>query len=639
MNLISIEKISKSYGEKVILNDVSFGIEESDKMGIIGINGTGKSTLLKIIAGVEDVDSGRIIQRNDMRIEYLPQNPYMDEDATVLEQVFKSHSPVMKVVRDYEYTVEKLKGFPEDEKLVSDLIRLNDEMDRYDAWNLEADAKAVLTKLGIYNFDQKVSMLSGGQRKRVALAGALINPCDLLILDEPTNHIDNETLDWLEAYLKEKKGSLLMITHDRYFLDRVANRIIELEDGNVYSYEGGYSIFVEKKIERQELEARLQRKRDNFYKRELSWIKAGVKARSTKQKARIKRFEELDGQDMNISNEELSIDVAFTRLGNKVIEISNLKKSYEDKKIIEDFTLTIPKGEVVGIVGENGIGKSTFLNMIAGRIGDYEGKIDIGETVKLEVFDQEAVPVKEDTRVIDLIKEEGQYIRREDGSSISASQMLETFMFPKDFQWTEVEKLSGGERRRLELLRVLMKSPNVILLDEPTNDLDIATLSVLEDYIDQFNGSVIVVSHDRYFLDKVADRILAFEGDGRVINYVGNYSGYMEFKKENMICEEGLEKVKKQADKKTPIQRKKTDQRVRFSYKDKLEYENIEGEIENIESRIMELEEEMGKNSSDFVQLQKISNEKEELEAMLEQKMERWEYLSEIAEKIESGSN
>ena len=528
MNLICLENIYKSYGEKVLLDNISISINEGEKIGIIGINGTGKSTLLKIIAGMEGYEKGNIITSNGLRVSYLSQQSFFDEKATVIEQIFKDDTPVMRLLREYESTSKKLELDEKNETLQKKLLALTSKMDAMNAWQLESDAKTILTKLGIYDFDAKVSTLSGGQKKRISLAAALIMPSDLLILDEPTNHIDNDTVAWLERYLNTRKASLLMITHDRYFLDRVTNKIWELHAGNIYSYTGNYGVFLEKKIEREELEKAMEAKRQNTFRRELEWIRRGAQARSTKQKARIQRFEELKNSKIDTIDDKIEISAASARLGKKVIEVNNISKRYDNKFLIKDFSCIFSKNDRVGIIGSNGMGKSTFLNICTGRTEPDAGEVIIGETVRIGYFSQESKEIDENLRVIEYVREGGEFIKNSEGELISASKMLENFLFDSNMQWTPISKLSGGERRRLQLLRMLMEAPNVLVLDEPTNDLDIQTLTILEDYLDSFEGTVIAVSHDRYFLDRTSEKLLVFEGNGIISHHVCNYSEYME---------------------------------------------------------------------------------------------------------------
>lgn len=529
MNIMTVEHISKSYGEKVLFKDASFGMNDQDKIGIVGVNGTGKSTFLRVIAGKEQADEGNVAIGNHIRVEMLEQNPDYDPEITVLQQVFQGDSPEMQAVRSYMEIMELLELKPSDEILLQKLTSISEKMEALDVWQLESEAKTILSKLGIQQFDAKMGSLSGGQRKRVALAAALIHPSDLLILDEPTNHIDNDSVVWLEQYLQKRRGALLMITHDRYFLDRVANVMLELDHGRLFRYEANYTKFLELKAEREEREASSEQKRQNLLRSELAWIRRGAKARTTKQKARIERFEKLKEQDIVHRSGDLEMSVASARLGKKILEIEHLSKKIEDRTLVDDLSYIAVPGDRVGIVGPNGSGKSTLLNMIAGRIQPDSGEIVVGPTVKLGYFTQEHQEMDENLRVIEYIKEEAEVIRTGDGETITAAQMLERFLFPPAAQWTYISRLSGGEKRRLYLLRVLMSAPNVLLLDEPTNDLDISTLSVLETYLEDFPGVVFVVSHDRYFLDRTIDKVLAFEGEGQVRVHVGDYSEYAEW--------------------------------------------------------------------------------------------------------------
>ena len=633
MNLMSIENISKSYSEKILLNNISLGIGEGDKIGVIGVNGTGKSTFLKIVAGVEEAEGGKLIIGSMVRIEYLSQNPSFDEQATVLEQIFKGSSPEITLLRKYESTLEKLNSDPNNEILQREILSLNHQMDAAKAWQLESEAKTILTKLGISNFDAIVGTLSGGQRKRIALASSLITPSDLLILDEPTNHIDNDTVEWLEQYLNKRKGALLMITHDRYFLDRVANRTIELHNGNLYSYAGNYSDFLEKKLEREELEQATERKRQNLYRKELAWIKRGAKARTTKQKARIDRFEKIQDQKLDVSSEKLEMSSVSTRLGKKIIELQNVTKCFKDKKFIDDFSYILLRDDRIGIIGPNGEGKSTLMNIISGALVADGGNVEVGETVKIGYFSQENKGMDESLRVIDYIKEVAEFLPLADGTTISASQMLERFLFVPAMQYTPISKLSGGERRRLYLLYVLMGAPNVLLLDEPTNDLDIQTLTILEDYIDDFNGAVIVVSHDRYFLDRVVNKIFSFEGNGQIAQYVGNYSDYQDVMKFREDEEKTVQNKIKNEDKKV-IEDKKKDKPLKFTYKEQKEYEEIDNTIANKEEELENVNKKVNSAGSNFELLQELIAEQAKLEKELEYLMERWTYLNELAEQI-----
>lgn len=622
MNLISIENLSKAYNEKQVLKDISLGINEGDKIGLIGINGTGKTTFLKIIAGMEEPDTGRIIKGNNVNIEYLLQDIDFDLEVTVVEQVFRGNSKNIQLVRRYEEAILNPNTKSEE------ILKLIEEMDNANAWDLENEAKSVLTKLGITNFNEKIGNLSGGQRKRVALASALINPSELLILDEPTNHLDNDTIEWLEEYLKGRKGAILMITHDRYFLDRVTNQIVELDRGSLHLYKGNYNYFLEKKLEREEIELASERKRQSLFKKELAWIKRGARARTTKQKARIERFNELKEGGIDISNEKLDISVGGTRLGRKIIEMENIEKSFDEKKVIDNFSYIILRDDRVGILGPNGSGKSTLMNIIAGKLNPDKGIVDVGETVKIGVFAQENLNMDNDIRAIEFIKIGGEFIQTSDGEKISASQMMERFLFPKELQWTPIGKLSGGEKRRLHLLRVLMEAPNVLLLDEPTNDLDIDTLNVLEDYIEEFPGPVVIVSHDRYLLDKIVDKLFVFEGNGKIAGYTGNYEYFKEVSK--------VEKESLQTDKKSEHKEKqKTNSKLKFSYNEQREWQEIDTIIAKLEDDIAKIDKKIEIAATDYTKLQELLEDKEKIENKLEEKMNRWVYLSELAEQIE----
>ena len=638
MNLITLENISKSYSEKILVDNISLGINEGEKIGIIGVNGTGKSTFLKIIAGVEEPDAGTITKGNRVGIEYLSQSPNYDENATVIEQVFRGNSEEMRLLRDYEEVLEEINKNPSDETLHNKLIILQGKIDALNLWGLESEAKVVLTKLGINDFEAKVSTLSGGQKKRVMLASALITPCELLILDEPTNHLDNETINWLEGYLNSRKGALLMITHDRYFLDRVTNRIIELDQGRLFSYEGNYSVFLEKKMERLEIEQATEEKRQNLIRKELAWVKRGAKARTTKQKARLDRFDELINRKVYEQTENVEISVMGSRLGKKIIEIENISKGFGDKQLIKDFSYIVTRQDRIGIVGENGAGKSTLIKMLEEKLTPDSGEIVKGETVRIACFSQDDEHMNPDMRAIEYIKEVAEYLQTATGERITASQMCEKFLFDGTLQWTPIGKLSGGERRRLHLLRVLMDSPNVLLLDEPTNDLDIETLKRLEDYLDDFGGVVITVSHDRYFLDRICNKIFAYEGNGNIRIYTGNYSDYLltkEYEEAINKEEKSTEKQKDSSEKKERFKEKK----LKFTYKEEREFETIDEDIENLENKISEIDVLMDKNSRDFTKLQELMKAKEETEAELEYKYERWEYLNDLAQKIEEQKN
>lgn len=574
-----------------------------------------------------------------MRIEYLPQNPYYDENATVLEQVFKGTCEEMKIIGNYQDVLDKInKSY--DEKLNDRLLKLQEKMDALNLWDLESSAKTVLTKLGIKDFNQKVKELSGGQRKRVSLASALITPCELLILDEPTNHLDNDTIDWLETYLNSFKGSILMITHDRYFLDRVTNRILELDKGILYSYEGNYSVFLEKKMNRLQLAESMEAKRQNLLRKELAWVRRGAKARTTKQKARLQRFDELSNKNDYTPEDKLEISVGSSRLGKKIIEIENLSKSFDGRTFIDNLDYTLARTDRIGIVGRNGLGKSTLIRLLNGELKPDSGTISIGETVKIGCFNQDTSKMHPDMRAIDYIKEESDYITTADGHKITASQMCEKFLFNGTLQYTHIKNLSGGEKRRLQLLRVLMMAPNVLLLDEPTNDLDIDTLSRLEDYLDDFNGVLICVSHDRYFLDRVCNKIFAYEGRGKINIYTGNYSDYLDYREqENIEFEEFEDKVKEEKPKAPKKEKPKAKNKPKFSYNEQREFDTIDEDIEKLEDKIASLEEDTSKYATDFTKLQEIMDEKTKLENELQVKYERWEYLNNLAEEIANWSN
>ena len=636
MNLITLENISKSYSEKILANNISLGINEGEKIGLIGVNGTGKSSFLKIVAGVEEPDEGTVTKGNRVRIEYLAQTPDYDDNATVLEQVFKGNSEEMRILREYEELLEKIDKGEVKENDSERLIKLQGKIDALNLWDMESEAKNVLTKLGITNFEEKVGNLSGGQKKRIMLAAALITPCELLILDEPTNHLDNETISWLEEYLNSRKGALLMITHDRYFLDRVTNRILELDRGRLFSYDGNYSVFLEKKMERIAIEKASEEKRQNLMRKELAWVRRGAKARTTKQKARLQRFDELVNQEGFIENENIEISVMGTRLGKKIIEIEHLNKSFGDKKIVDDFNYIVLRSDRIGIVGPNGIGKSTLMGMIEGKVAPDSGEIIKGETVKIACFSQEDTHMHPEMRAIDYIKEAGEYLQTATGERITASQMCEKFLFDGTLQWTMIGMLSGGERRRLHLLRVLMEAPNVLLLDEPTNDLDIETLNRLEDYLDDFGGVVITVSHDRYFLDRICNKIFSYKGNGKIDIYTGNYGDYLLSKEEEAVNNKEKEVAVDKNKKEPSVDKNKNKGKVlKFSFKEQREFETIDEEIMTLEEKIEELDSLMAKHASEYGRLQELMEEKSKVEEELAFKYERWEYLNELAAQIE----
>lgn len=626
MNLLTVEGISKSFGDKKIFDDITFGIDEGDRIGLIGINGTGKSTLLKIVAGNESADSGQIVKKNGLRIGYLPQTPDFDPEDTVLGQVFNCDSPVINLIKEYEQAVREveLTGSEESQKA---LYALNDKMDAADAWNIESDAKTILTKLNIPDFYKKAGTLSGGQLKRMALARALITPVDLLILDEPTNHIDNDSVEWLEKYLAKYKGALLMVTHDRYFLDRIVNKTLELDEARLYSYTTNYSGFLEAKAEREELAAAAERKRKNFLRTEIEWVRRGAQARTTKQKARLERFKEVSEMKFSKEKDSLEIGSVASRMGRKTIIAENISKSFDGVKYIDDFSYIILKHDRIGIIGPNGCGKSTLVNMLTGNLEPDSGKVECGETIKIGLFSQHNETMDPAQRVIDYIRDTAEYVLTTEGR-ISASQMLEKFLFSPSMQYSPIGKLSGGEKRRLYLLKVLIEAPNILFLDEPTNDLDIETLAILEDFLDVFNGAVVAVSHDRYFLDKTVDRIFAFEGNGKITQYEGGYSDYLRQYEQRHTEEVQSKPVSQKAE------RTSSPKPLKMSYQEQKDYETINDRIENLENAIAETEDEMSKITSDYVKLQELSEKKSALEAELEEAYDRWVYLSELAEKI-----
>lgn len=613
------------------------GINDGDKIGLIGINGAGKSTFLKIIGGKEEFFDGTVTKGKNIRIEFLDQDPNFNNDVTVIEQIFRGNTKEMQTLRKYEDILNKIDKATSDkfEELNRKLLKIQEEIDALNLWDIESEAKTILTKLGINNFNEMVGNLSGGQKKRIALACALITPCDLLILDEPTNHLDSDSIEWLEEFLNSRKGALLMITHDRYFLDRVTNRIIELDRGTLYSYPGNYTAFLEKKMERLETETVQQEKREALIRNELKWVRRGAKARTTKQKARLQRFDELINTETIKRQDDIELSFVGTRLGKKVVELYNINKSFENKTVIKDFSYIFLRNDRVGIVGRNGVGKTTLVNILTRKFNADSGNIEIGDTVKIVCFAQDNTNMDPKMRVIDYVKEGGEYIPVEDGTKITASTMCERFLFDGNMQYTPIEKLSGGERRRLYLLRVLMESPNFLILDEPTNDLDIETLKILEDFLDKFIGVVVVVSHDRYFLDRICNKIFSYEGNGYIKSYNGNYSDFLiakeiESSEENILVSEIKEKSKTKGTKE-----KSRENKPKFTFKEQKEFETIDSDILKLEERIASIETEMAKNSSNYGKLNELMKEKEEAQIILDEKYERWEYLNEIAEAIE----
>jgi len=618
--MLTAENIYKSYGDKILYNDLTFTIREQERIGLIGVNGTGKSTLLKTIAGIETPEKGDIKHANDYQIEYLAQEPVLDLELTVIEQIYYGDALIMQLMRSYEQALLDLQYDPTNVKAQEKLMVLQQEMDQEEAWEANTQAKTILTKLGITDFDKKITALSGGQRKRVAIAKALIQPADLLILDEPTNHLDNATVEWLEKYLQSYRGSLLLVTHDRYFLNRVTNRIYELDKGNLYIYEGNYEVFLTKKAEREELERSSEQKHHNVLRRELAWLQRGARARSTKQKARIDRVSDMKGKKFDTNKEDLDFQIGSARLGNKVIELELVSKSYGEKELLKDFSQLIIPGDRIGIIGPNGTGKTTLLNMMAGRIEPDSGEIDVGDTVKIGYYTQGDGELDGSKRIIDYIKETAEVIHSQDGSFITAEQMLERFLFSRSEQYTYIHRLSGGEKRRLYLLKTLMTEPNVLFLDEPTNDLDTQTLGVLEEYLEHFPGVVITVSHDRYFLDRVVDQLIVFTGSGTTKNFFGNYSEYQE---------KLTEVIKQPKQENKEVKEKK---RKKLAYHEQKEWETIEDEIMEMEEKAVLLEQGIIGASSDAEKVQRLYGELEEVRAALEVKMERWEELSLMVE-------
>ena len=640
MSLITIEHLTKSYTERLLFDDTAFSINEGEKVGLIGINGTGKSTLLKIVAGLEEPDNGSVVRRRNLYIRYLPQIPAFTAGDTVLDAI----------VRDNQ-----------------------DEPHFSSREEIEASAKNILTRLGIYDFDEKVEHLSGGQRKRVALTSVLLSTADLLILDEPTNHLDSEMADWLEEYLKKFRGALLMITHDRYFLDSVTNRIVELDKGKLYSYQTNYEGFVKLKAERIDMAVASERKRQTILRTELAWMQRGARARSTKQKAHIQRYEALRDMDAPEFDKEVEMESISSRLGRTTVEVKDLCKAYGNKVLLKDFTYIFLKNDRVGIIGPNGSGKSTLMKMIAGWVQPDSGTIEIGQTVKIGYFSQENEAMDENLKVIDYIRNVAEYVQTKDGS-ISASQMLERFLFPGSVQYTTISRLSGGEKRRLYLLRILMDAPNVLLLDEPTNDLDIRTLTILEDYLDSFQGIVITVSHDRYFLDRMVRRIFAFEGDGNVVQYEGGFTDYQAAylmkhpelsggngagrgsaggnrsgagnssagnaggSAQGAAGETGVDEASGAAAKKSSQDGRAHQKKLKFSFKEQREWDTIEDEIAGLEADLEALDGQIAESATNYGRLNQLMTEKAEKEALLEEKMDRWMYLQELAEKIAAQS-
>ncbi|MCI6320863.1 MAG: ABC-F family ATP-binding cassette domain-containing protein [Clostridiales bacterium] len=587
--LLSAERISINFGSRQLLENVNFYLNEGDKTGIIGINGTGKSTFLKVLAGITEPDAGTISRNPNVQVSFLPQNPAMDDSATVLEQVFLHFSPEFRALNEYE-------------------------------------AKSMLNRLGLPDFDQKVGTLSGGQRKRVALAAALLHPADVLVLDEPTNHLDAEMTAWLEDWLRRFKGGLVMVTHDRYFLERVVNHITELSRGKLYHYEANYSKYLELKAQRAEMAEASERKRQSILRVEREWILRGCKARTTKSKERIQRYETLLGQDAPETDDTVQLAAASSRLGKKIIELKDVTKGFDGRTLVDHFSYNLLRNDRIGIVGRNGAGKSTLLHLIAGELAPDSGSVDMGATVKVGHFSQEGRELDLDQRVYDFIHDIADEVRTDEGT-FTANQMMERFLFPSDLQSVPIGRLSGGERRRLYLLSVLMSAPNVLLLDEPTNDLDVTTLSILEDYLQGFPGPILVVSHDRFLLDKLAESIFEVR-DGQVLRYTGNWSDWQAQRRE--------EEAPAKAEKPKAAAERPRERKLKFSYKEQLEFETIDGELAELERQVAECIEAQGRCGSDYVKLQELQVKQAELEAKLEEKTERWVYLTELKEKIDA---
>lgn len=638
MSILLVENLYKTYGEKTLFDKISFSISEKQRIGLIGPNGTGKSSLLKALSGLDPAEQGSITHANQFQIEYVAQEPELDEELSVLEQIYYGDSTIMRTMRDYEQALLDLEADPANEKKLQRLMNCQQKMDEQEAWEANTVAKTVLTKLGLRDFSRQVKYLSGGQKKRVAIAKALIQPADLLILDEPTNHLDNETVEWLETFLAGYKGSLLMVTHDRYFLNRVTNHIFELDNGKLYVYEGNYETYLEKKAEREELALQNEDKRQNTLRRELAWLRRGAKARTTKQKARIQRVESLQEETGPAAKGSVEFAIGSQRLGKKVIEVEGLSKSLDGKKLVDGLDYLIVPGERLGIIGPNGSGKTTLLNMLAGRMKPDSGSVEVGETVKIGYYTQDHDELDGNLRVVDYVKETAQVIHTVDGQTITAEQMLERFLFPRYMQYTYIRKLSGGEKRRLYMLKVLMEEPNVLFLDEPTNDLDIQTLGILEEYLENFPGVVLTVSHDRYFLDRVVDHLLAFEGEGRVIRFQGSYSDYMEEKKER---DDLAASVKKEAEAAAAEAadgggQPRKEKRKKLSYKEQQEWDTIEDRIMALEEKKEQIEAEIVAAGSDFGRISELYAEQKKVESELEATMERWEELSLLVEELEN---
>ena len=629
MQTLRVEHLTKTYGEKTLFKDANFIINEHDRIGLIGTNGSGKTTLLNAIAGIDPADSGELVMPNDYRIGYLKQTPDLDEAKTIMDAVFDGAAPVFQTIRQYEDAVAKYAEHPEDEKLQRRYDQAEKKMNQEDAWNADSEVKTILTQLQIKDLNQKIGTLSGGQKKRVGLAQVLIQAPDLLILDEPTNHLDFDSISWLEKYLASYKGALLVVTHDRYFLDQVATQIMELSFGTLYAYEGNYEDYVQQKAERVERELVQEHKTQQLYKKELAWMRTGAKARTTKQQARINHFNELQKSvDHKVQvDQDVQINLGSKRLGKKVLELKDASAKLGSHQIIKDFNMMINAGDRIGITGLNGAGKSSLLNILADKIPLDQGELITGETVRIAYYQQQTEPIPDDKRMINYLNEVGQSVVNKDGERISTTQLLEQFLFPRFMHGTLIRKLSGGEKRRLYLLKLLMQQPNVLLLDEPTNDLDIGTLTVLEDYLDNFDGTVITVSHDRYFLDKVADQLYIFEGNAKIDRYSGKFTDYLA-----NVQSSSKKKAVKASKKNDEAQPRKADapkEKTKLTYAERLEYEKLEKEINALDEKRSELQREMENTpGTDYTKLGDLQREIDKLDEKSMAKMERWEELA-----------
>ncbi len=641
MSIFTLQSVKKDFGIKEILKDASFSLDATDKVGLIGTNGSGKSTLLKMIAGLEPIDGGQIIVNSGARIVYLPQQPDLDENHTVLEQVFADSGEQMPLIREYEELSHKLAHNPEDSQLMARLSRVMQQMETTGAWDLETKAKIILSKLGIEDFDARIGNLSGGYRKRIALAAALLSEPEVLLMDEPTNHLDAISVEWLQSYLKGFRGALLLITHDRYFLDLVTNRIIEIDRGDLYSYSGNYSYYLEKKALAEDSAVSTQRKHQGVLRRELEWLKRGPKARSTKQKARIDRIHDMQATEFKQAQGKVDISTPGRRIGKKVIELENVSKAYDGRTLIKDFTYEFSPDDRVGIIGGNGAGKSTLMDIVTGRVQPDSGKVEIGSTIHIGYFDQHSdhllEALNENQRVIDYLKEIAEYVKTADGTLITASQMLERFLFPGNQQYAPISKLSGGEKRRLFLLRVLMSAPNVLILDEPTNDLDVQTLAILEDYFEDFNGCVIAVSHDRYFLDRTVEKIFSFESDGKIRQYPGNYSVYLDYKQaeeaeaSQQNANSQPKKVEAPKAEQSERQSSNNSKPRRLSNWEKKEFNQLEGKIAQLEAEKAKAEKALyTAPPGASTQVQQLYEQVETLTKAIDAATERWMELAEL---------